>query len=121
MVRRTLLGLLGGTPLIAATDSSRPAELVLRAGTLYTVEDRQPRAQAAAVRGGRIVFVGTNRGVGDFIGKDTRVIDLQGRTGVPGLTDAHYHLSGVGARALTFNLAGTKSLADFLARVQAQV
>jgi hypothetical protein len=56
-----------------------------------------------------------------YEGKGTRVMDLKGKTVVPGLTDAHYHLAGVGQRELTLNLEGTTSLADFLAKVKARV
>ena len=56
-----------------------------------------------------------------YIGPDTQVIDLEGATAVHGLTDSHYHLSGVGNRELTLNLEGSSSLEDFLDRVEAAV
>jgi len=49
------------------------------------------------------------------------VIDLRGNTVVPGLTDSHYHLMGVGEREMTLNLEGTMTLEDFLAKVKEQV
>ncbi len=55
------------------------------------------------------------------MGANTRVVDLQGKTLVPGLSDAHQHLSGVGFREMTLNLEGTTSLQDFLAKVKARV
>jgi predicted amidohydrolase YtcJ len=100
---------------------AKPAELIFTNGNIYTANDLQPRAEAIAVRDGRIVFVGTNRQAAEYRGDGTRVIDLGGNTVVPGLTDAHCHLSGVGAREMTLNLEGTASLADFLARVKKQV
>lgn len=98
-----------------------PAELVLKNGTVYTVNDAQPKAEAIAARYGRIIFVGTTADVKKYEGKGTRVIDLKGATVVPGLTDAHYHFSGVGFREMNLNLEGTTSLADFLAKVKARV
>src|SRR5262245_57881436 len=99
-----------------------PAELVLKNGNVYTVSDAQPKAEAIAVRYGRIVFVGSNADVKKYEGKKvTRVIDLKGQTVVPGLADAHYHFSGVGLREMTLNLVGTTSLDDFLAKVKARV
>lgn len=107
--------------LLVPAPAAEPADIVFKNGNIYTVNDRQPRAQAIAVRGQRIIFVGSNRGAERYIGKNTRVIDLGGRTVVPGLTDSHYHLSGVGMRELELNLEGAASLEDFLARVKARV
>lgn len=97
------------------------ADLVLKNGNIYTVNERSPRAEAVAIRGDRIVFAGSNRDVKRYEGKKTRVIDLGGKTVVPGMTDSHYHLLGVGQREVTLNLEGTTSLEDFLARVRERV
>jgi predicted amidohydrolase YtcJ len=98
-----------------------PADLVLKNGIIHTVNDDQPRAEAIAVRRGKIIFVGASVEVKKYEGKGTRVVDLKGKTVVPGLTDAHYHLAGVGQREMTLNLEGTTSLEDFLSRVKARV
>jgi predicted amidohydrolase YtcJ len=98
-----------------------PADLVIKNGNIYTADDARPRAAAVAVKGDRIVFVGSNDGAGKFVGKNTRVIDLAGKTMLPGLTDAHHHLSGVGFRELTLNLEGITSLEAFLAKVKERV
>ena len=100
---------------------TQAADIVFKNGTVYTVNERQPRAEAIAVKGNKIIFVGSNREAKAYEGKTTRVIDLQGKTVVPGLTDAHYHLAGVGAREMNLNLEGTTSLEDFLAKVKARV
>ncbi|MEP7337312.1 MAG: amidohydrolase [Acidobacteriota bacterium] len=98
------------------------ADVVFKNGNVYTVNDEKPRAEAIAVKYGRIVFVGSNEAVKKYEGKKvTRVIDLKGATVVPGLADAHYHFSGVGFREMTLNLEGTTSLEDFLAKVKARV
>ena len=99
----------------------QPADLVLKNGNIYTANDRSARAQAVAVKGDRIVFVGTNAAAQRYVGTSTRVIDLQGKTVLPGFVDAHQHLSGVGFREMTLNLEGITSLADFLAKVKARV
>lgn len=98
-----------------------PADLVLRNTTIYTANDRQPQAQAVAVKKDRIVFVGSNSGVQKYVGPNTRVIDLKGRAVLPGFADSHQHLAGVGAREMTLNLEGLNSLNDFLAAVKARV
>ena len=98
-----------------------PAEVVIRNGMIYTGNDLEQRAQALAVTGGRIVFVGSEEEVQDYFGSGTQVIDLEGNTAFPGFTDSHYHLSGVGSRERTLNLEGTSSLEDFLARLAAAI
>ncbi len=98
-----------------------PADLVFKNGNIYTVNEHQPRAEAVAVKGDRIVFVGSNRDAQRYVAKSTRVIDLKGNIVTPGMTDAHHHLAGVGFREVTLNLEGTTSLADFLAKVKARV
>jgi predicted amidohydrolase YtcJ len=98
-----------------------PADLVFKNGNIYTVNEKQPRAEAVAVKGDAIVFVGSNGDAQKYVGANTRVVDLSGRTMVPGLTDAHQHLSGVGFRELTLNLEGITSLEAFLARVKERV
>ena len=109
--------------LFLTTGYSRPeqADVVFINGNIYTVNERQPRAEAIAVKGGRIIFVGSNARVKGFQGTATRVIDLHGNTVVPGLTDSHYHLSGVGAREINLNLEGITSLDQFLAKVKERV
>jgi predicted amidohydrolase YtcJ len=107
--------------LFSSTTQKETADLILSGGVIYTVNDRQPRVEAVAVKADRIIFAGSNSDVARFQGTGTRRIDLRGATVVPGLADAHYHLSGVGLREMTLNLEGTTSLEDFLARVKARI
>ena len=102
----------------AAFPQDQPADLILKNANIYTVDEHKPHAQAVAVKGDKIVFVGSDSEVRPWVGPGTRVLDLKGATVVPGLTDSHYHFLGVGARELTFNLEGTKSLQDLLAKVK---
>jgi len=97
------------------------ADLVLKNGNIYTAGETQPQAAAVAIKGDRIVFVGSNAEVQKLEGRHTRVVDLHGATVLPGLTDAHHHLSGVGFREMTLNLEGVNSLEEFLAKVKARV
>ena len=101
--------------------SIEAADIVFTNGNIYTVNERQPRAEAVAVKADRIIFVGSNADAKGYVGQTTRVVDLNGATVVPGLTDAHYHLMGVGQREMTLNLEGLTSLEDFLAKVKARV
>ena len=91
-------------------------------GNIYTVNEKQPHAEAIAVRGDRIAFVGSNEDAGKLQAPSgKRRIDLHGHTVVPGLTDSHCHIFGIGERETNLNLEGTNTLQDFLAKVKARV
>ncbi len=74
---------------VASAEAS--ADLVIRNARVITVNPNQPSAEAIAVRGEKIVFVGSNGGAEKFIGTATRVVDAKGRTVLPGLYDSHVH------------------------------
>jgi len=113
-----ILSILG----LASTQSkTEPADIVFKNGNIYTVNERQPHAEAIAVKAGKIIFVGSNNDAKAYEARGTRIVDLHGDTVVPGMTDSHYHLMGVGEREMTLNLEGTTSLEDFLAKVKAHV
>src|SRR6185369_2926537 len=73
------------------TDPAGPADLVFTGGHVHTVDPELPRADAVAVRGERIVAVGSAADVAGLIGRGTRVVDLDGRLLLPGFQDAHIH------------------------------
>src|SRR5260370_4029836 len=98
-----------------------PADLVFINGNIHTANEKQPRAEAVAVKGDRIVFVGSNAAAKKYEGPATRIVDLHGAIMLPGMTDAHQHLEGVGFREMTLNLEGITNLQDFLAKVKARV
>jgi TonB family protein len=109
------------TETVAAYTVKESADVVFKNGNIYTVNDKQPRAEAIAVKGDKIIFVGSNKDAKAYEGKETKIVDLKGNTVVPGLTDSHYHLAGVGAREMNLNLEGTQSLDEFLARVKERI
>ncbi len=113
-----LLILLLILPRLSAEPS---ADTVLLNGNVYTVSDAQPHAEAIAIKASRIAFVGSNEEAKKFAGPQTRTIDLHRATVVPGLTDSHYHILGVGEREVQLNLEGVRSLDAFLAKVKARV
>jgi predicted amidohydrolase YtcJ len=100
---------------------AQDVDLILAEGNIYTVNEKQPHAEAIAVKGDRITFVGSNEDAEKLKGDKTRVIDLHGHTVVPGLTDSHCHIFGIGEREMNLNLEGTNTLQDFLAKVKARV
>ena len=117
---RRLLGALM-IALAPPLGAQAPADLVFRGGRIYTVNDSAPIAEAVAVQGGRIVYVGVARGAARYIGPKTRVVELGQRILLPGLADSHAHLAGIGERERTLNLEGTRSVDDLLARLEARV
>jgi predicted amidohydrolase YtcJ len=79
-------------PVFAAATPVEPrADLILTNGTIHTLNQAQEVVHAVAVSGGRIVYAGSDEGVGRWRGPKTRVIDLNKRIVLPGLTDAHVH------------------------------
>ncbi len=102
---------------LAATAAERPADVVLFGGNLVTLDSARPRATAVAVRDGRIVAVGGEAEIKPFLGPATRRIDLKGQTVLPGLTDAHVHVMGLGQARESLSLVGAQSLEEALRRV----
>ena len=76
-----LLAALGAVVLAAASPAPPPADLVIRGGAVYTVDDARSWAEAVAVSGGKIVFVGTDAGAKTWIGPKTRVLDARRKDG----------------------------------------
>lgn len=118
---RALTALLLALVLAAPVQAQTPADLILWGGPIHTADDAQPTAEAVAVRGGRIVFVGARLDVAPMVGRATQVVDLRGAALFPGFVDAHAHLRGIGERELTLNLEGTGSVAALVERVGAEV
>ncbi|MBO6901196.1 MAG: amidohydrolase [Rhizobiaceae bacterium] len=85
------------------TEQPAVADLIVRNGRIYTVDDKRSWASAMAVRGGRILAVGDNAAVDPHKASDTRELDLQGRMAMPGIVDVHNHLM-LGGQAELFEL-----------------
>jgi predicted amidohydrolase YtcJ len=92
-----------------AAVQQEPATLVVTNGRILTVEDSLPEAQAVAIRGDRIVALGSAADIRRYIGTSTEVIDVQGQLVVPGLIEGHGHFSGVGEAELNLKLMPTTS------------
>jgi predicted amidohydrolase YtcJ len=78
--------------LLALVLAAPPADLILSGGRIWTADPKQPWAEAAAIRAGRIVYVGPDAGLLPYRGAKTETIVLGGRLVVPGFNDAHIHL-----------------------------
>jgi hypothetical protein len=97
------------------------ADIFLKNAKIYTVDEKMTVAGAIAIGDGKIFAVGAEADLEQYVDAKTRVIDLQGKTVVPGLIDSHYHFTGVGKREYVLNLDGTTSLEHFLGKVKAEV
>jgi predicted amidohydrolase YtcJ len=127
---RLLLPLLLLVCLAAAQDQSlhMPADVVYVNGNVYTGDvilseagrgrvETVIRAEAIALKGGRILDLGSDQEMRKLAGPRTKVIDLHGRFVLPGFNDAHTHLASGGFTKLRVNLEGCKSLAEMQARI----
>lgn len=101
--------------LLPAAHWQRPAasaDLVVRNGSILTVDAKFSVAQALAVKDGKFVFVGDDGGVRSWIGQSTVVLDARGKSVLPGLIDSHVHSVGVGNYEVTNRYQELRSIAE---------
>lgn len=97
------------------------ADMAIINGNIITMAPSKPRANAVAIRDSKIVAVGTNTQVKQWIGKNTKIIDLRGKTVVPGFIDTHAHMAGFGRSLCWINLRGVKSIKEMQRQLQERV
>lgn len=120
MLRAGLLAL----AVVALTLSARPGaqqaapDLILHNARIYTVVDARPLASAVAIRGTRLLAVGEDADVLKLKGPATQIVDLEGRTVVPGLADAHGHVTNLGASMQRLDFRGVTSYEQIVAMVE---
>ena len=114
--RITLLVVAVCTLLSCAEKQS--ADMVILGGKIYTASDNNPTVAAIAVEGNKIVFTGPEKDVRRFIGKETAVVDLEGKTLTPGFIEGHGHLMGVGYNELNLDLMNVKSYEEMIELVR---
>lgn len=112
-----LLGILGVFLFSCSSQPDNPADSVFINGTIYTVDSRNPKVEAVAVKDGLIQAVGTTEEINAFVGKDTEVIDLAGETMTPGLIESHAHLMGIGYNKLELDLMYVKTYDELVEKV----
>ena len=91
--------------------------IVFRAGRVRTMAKALPLAETLVVSGDRIMAVGSEEAAEPWRRSGARVIDLEGRTVIPGLIDAHAHMEREGLKQVRLSLAGLRSVAEVLARI----
>lgn len=89
-----------------------PADFILRNGRIRTVDGVGTVAEAVAIRDGRFLAVGDSASVERHAGPDTEILDLDGRTAIPGLIDSHIHQFFVGLNVPTVQILDARSVAD---------
>jgi predicted amidohydrolase YtcJ len=102
----------------ARAETPPVADLLLVNGKVWTVNPKQPEAEAVAVAHGRIIAVGSSADLRPLAGPKTRLIDLQGKRVLPGFIDSHVHMLGGGARLGEVQLRDAKDEAEFGRRLR---
>ena len=100
------------------TQKPSAPDLILFNGQIRTMDDQRPRAQALAVNAGRIMAVGENEEISALAGSKTERVNLDGRLGIPGLMDSHFHFYDWAMGRQQLDLARVKSLDELLNQVE---
>ncbi len=121
LLRRTLVAALAAFTLTDASLAQESADLVLTGGKIATLRYGEGFVEALAVKDGLVQAVGTAEEVAQYTGEDTRVVELGGRTVIPGLNDSHLHaVRGGRFYNLELRWDGVPTIADPLERVREQ-
>lgn len=89
-----------------------PADLVLHNTKIYTANEAQPLAEATAILGDKIIFVGANIDAAKYMCGSAKIMDMGGKYVYAGFTDSHQHVEGVGERPKTLSLFGIPTLQE---------
>ena len=112
---RLAVGITLGLTFTAANFFGETADLVIVNARVYTVNPRQPSATAIAIKAGRFLAVGDS--VSDYVGAETRRIDVHGKAVIPGFIDSHGHMLGLGETLSSLDLHGVSSELEIQAMV----
>jgi predicted amidohydrolase YtcJ len=103
---------------VAQEKTSAPADTIVMHAKVYTVNDKQPWAEAVAIRGDKIVAVGSDKDIRAFRGSSTRVIDAEGKLVLPGFEDSHIHFMDGSLGLVQVDLNGAVTVAEIQKRVR---
>jgi predicted amidohydrolase YtcJ len=101
----------------AKAQQAPSADLVILHGHVWTVDQAHPQAEALAIQGSRIVAIGTDAEIAEWVSPATRKIDAQGRTVLPGFIDAHVHFSSGGGEISSVHLRDAATPQEFARRI----
>jgi predicted amidohydrolase YtcJ len=102
---------------LTACSSSDTATLVLRGGRVVTLDETVPEGTAVAVRGDRLLLVGSDEEIDQLVGPETEVIDLEGRLAIPGFIEGHAHFMGIGNARMILDLTTARTWDDIVSQV----
>ncbi|WP_441243076.1 amidohydrolase [Tardiphaga sp. 768_D3_N2_1] len=108
-------------PAVAQQSDQNAPQVVLTGGKILTLDGQSTIAQALAIRDSKILAVGSDAVIKPLAGPQTRVIDLAGKSVVPGLIDTHAHFRAAGLGDYVVNLGGAKDVAGALELIKAFV
>ena len=98
-----------------------PAGMILINGNIYTLDVKNPKAVGLAIREGKILFAGTSEEALKYKTADTRVIDLNGKTVIPGLIESHGHFMAMGFNKMELDLHNIASFEELVSKVSEAV
>ncbi len=99
-------------------DSGSGADIVFTNGLVYTVDEDMSEEESVAVKDGEIVYVGDETGVEEYIGSDTRVVDMEGGMLLPGFIDSHQHPSGVISDVVELSLSDCETEDEYIEAIE---
>lgn len=101
--------------LLLSCTKKESADLIIRNGTIYTMNDDQPSAEMVVIKDKKIVFAGKESDGDKYEGEE---LDLKGKTMIPGFQEGHAHLMGIGYNLLNVDLMGTLSYSEIIDKVK---
>ena len=96
-------------------------DLVIKNANVITMNRTQPRANAVAVKFGRIIAVGTDEELAPYVTNSKNVLDLEGKCLLPGFIDCHTHLASTGVNFTSVQLGETKSVEEALQKISERI
>ena len=118
-MRKYFAALLGFIFLASNGAWANSADYVFTGGKIYTMNDEQPTAEALAVDGNKIIYVGDTAGVKKLVGTNTKQVDLKGRVLLPGFVSAHDHLIASNWTNMGVNLFDARTSDEALQMIKA--
>ncbi len=104
--------------LVLAAEAQIAADLVIVNAKVWTMGERQPKADAVAVVGNKIAAVGTSSEIKKLVGERTRILNAEGNLVLPGFNDSHVHFMSIGNLFSTFDLRKIRTAEELLARLK---
>ena len=107
--------------LLLSCSKKESADLILNNGKILTVDATNPQVAAIAMKGDRILALGTDTEIKQYQGDQTKVIDLKGQLAIPGLIEGHGHYMSLGRTLMQLDLSKTKSWDEIVGMVEVAV